>query len=44
MILREIVSQFRAFLLPKAAKGSKNAFCGCACLCDPLTTCGLNKK
>jgi hypothetical protein len=44
MILREIVSQFLAFLLPKAAKGSKNAFCGCACLCDPHTTCGLNKK
>jgi hypothetical protein len=34
-ILRKIVSQFLAFLLPKAAKGSKNAFCGCACLCDP---------
>jgi hypothetical protein len=44
MILREIDSQFLAFLLPKAAKGSKNAFCGCACLCDPHTTCGLNKK
>jgi hypothetical protein len=44
ILLRGIDSQFLAFLLPKAAKGSKNAFCGCACLCDPYTTCGLNKK
>jgi hypothetical protein len=68
-ILREIVKQFLAFLLPKAAKDcfeqreqsrtcsgyaesrkttnrikSKNAFCGCACPCDPHTTGGLNKK
>jgi hypothetical protein len=44
MILREIVKQFLAFLLSKATKETKNAFCGCACLCDPLTTGGLNKK
>jgi hypothetical protein len=68
-LLRGIVSQFLAFLLPKAAKDcfeqreqsrtcsdyvesrkttnwikSKNAFCGCACPCDPQATCGLNKK
>jgi hypothetical protein len=41
---RNCLRQFLAFLLSKATKETKNAFCGCGCVYDPHAACGLNKK